>query len=187
MQTFNPAVSVGSISSTDTQQSYLQSSALQDITTTPAHTAASAVQPARTKESLDRITACPAPETQPLTLMAPLTSCNVKVCVSAHIHAFETCTVHLKVNTAVILNSVTNISPGCTKTKTIWHVCVALQTDNAEESWEILLVTSNPPTIRGTTQPMSSAPGLSTHRPNAGSLSSSQKSTCLLRMSAETT
>lgn len=58
----------------------LQSSALQDITTTPALTAVSAVPPAHTKESLDRTTALPAPETQPLTLMVPLVSCNAKVC-----------------------------------------------------------------------------------------------------------
>lgn len=64
---------------------------------------------------------------------------------------------------------------------------VTLQIGNVEDNWEILLVTSSPPTTQGTTQPMWSAPGPSTHRPNAGSLSSSRKSTSPSRMSAETT
>lgn len=57
----------------------LQSSALQDITTTPAHIAASAVQRGRTSGSLDRTTVLPAPETPPPTSTAPLTSCSAKV------------------------------------------------------------------------------------------------------------
>lgn len=60
----------------------LQSSALQDITTTPAPTAASAVPLAPTRESLARTTAWPVRETQPRTSMAPPTSCSAKVRVS---------------------------------------------------------------------------------------------------------
>lgn len=62
----------------------LQSSALQDITTTPVHTVASAVPRARIKESLGRTTASPALEIPPPTLMAPLTSCNAKVYMSVY-------------------------------------------------------------------------------------------------------
>lgn len=79
----------------------LQSSALQVITTTPAHTAASAVPRARIKEILGRTTASPALETPPPTLMAPLTSCNAKVCMSVRSDASEARS-HRKWNTAAI-------------------------------------------------------------------------------------
>lgn len=58
-----------------------QSSAPRDITTTQAHTVASAVPWERTKSSLDKTTARLVPGTPPQTLMAPLTSCSVKVCI----------------------------------------------------------------------------------------------------------
>lgn len=77
-------MNIGSPTSTHrlTTVCLLQSSALLDITTTPAHTAASAVRQARIRESLGRTTASPALETQPLTLMAPQTSCSARVCIS---------------------------------------------------------------------------------------------------------
>ena len=74
----------------------LQSSALRDITTTAALTAASAVPWARTKESLDRTTVSPALETPPPTSMAPLTSCNAKVCISVRNEVPETNTLKMK-------------------------------------------------------------------------------------------
>lgn len=60
----------------------LQSSALQDITTTPAPTAASAAPLAPTRGSLARTTAWPVRATQPRTLTAPPTSCSAKVRVA---------------------------------------------------------------------------------------------------------
>lgn len=86
-----------------------------------------------------------------------------------------------------IWNSVPGISPWCTQNKkiNIWHI--TSQTVSVEENWEILLVTLSLPTTQETTQPMWSAPGPSTHHPNAGFLLLSQKFFCPLRMSAETT
>lgn len=57
----------------------LQSSALRDITTTPAPTAASAAPREPTRWSLVRTTVSPALETPPRTLTAPPTSCSAKV------------------------------------------------------------------------------------------------------------
>eukprot|EP00063_Salmo_salar_P007835 XP_013982670.1 PREDICTED: signal peptide, CUB and EGF-like domain-containing protein 2 isoform X5 [Salmo salar] len=61
------------------------------------------------------------------------------------------------------------------------------KTDTVGERWEISLATSSLPTTQGTTQPTSSAPGPSTHRPSAESSSWSQRSSSPLRMSVETT
>lgn len=79
---FNPTVDIGRIISANRPLS-LQSSALQDITTTPAHTAAFAVPWELFKGSLARTTVSLAPETPPPTSMVPLTSCSAKVRLSA--------------------------------------------------------------------------------------------------------
>lgn len=55
---------------------------------------------------------------------------------------------------------------------------VTPQIGSAGENWEISPGSSSPPTTRGTTQPMWSAPGPSTRHPNAGSLLLFRKSTC---------
>lgn len=57
----------------------LKSTALQDITTTPAPIAVSAVLWQRTKGSLVRTTAWPVRETPQQILMAQLISCSAKV------------------------------------------------------------------------------------------------------------
>lgn len=77
----NPRWILGSIVLTSSWRCVwpLQCSALQDITTTPAHTAASAVPLAPIRGSLARTTASPVQETQPQISTAPPTSCSAKV------------------------------------------------------------------------------------------------------------
>lgn len=144
----------------------LQFSALQDITTTPAHTAAFAARRAHIKGILVRTTVSPALETPPPTMMVPLTSCSAKVCISVGGGIqFPILGFHFK----------------------YFEFLCHLQTDDVEESSGILQVTSNLPTTRGTILQILSALGSSTLPPNAGSLLLSLKSTCLLRMNVETT
>lgn len=136
----------------------LQSSALQDTTTTPAPTAASAVQLAPTRGSLARTTAWPVRETQPRTSTAPPTSCSAKVRVAKK-------------------KKKAPQQPG--ETLCLTWLRVTLQTGSAAENWEISPGSLSRPTTQGTTQPMWSAPGPSTRHPNAGSLLLFRKSTCL--------
>lgn len=113
MQTCNSAGGLSQLTAFYHCPWLLQSSALQDITTTPAHTAASAVQWARIKGSLGRTTACPAPETPPRTSMARQTSCSAKVRMTAH----ALCT--MMANPAAIQDSSPHNSPESKN----WHYC----------------------------------------------------------------
>lgn len=139
---------------------HLQCSALQDITTTPAHTAASAVPLAPIRGSLARTTASPVQETQPQTSTAPPTSCSAKVrFFPPHRCSYKA-------------------SEQPEETWCLTCLRATPQIGSAGENWEISPGSSSPPTTRGTTQPMWSAPGLSTRHPNAGSLLLFRKSTC---------
>lgn len=191
-QTFNPVVNIGSIASTNMQQLCLAPA----VQCSPGHYYNTSTHrcircPTGTYQGefgQNYCVACPGNTTTDFD-----GSTNIMQCKSMYFCAqwclWNIIHIHRKLNTAAILYSVPNKSPDCTKKNKDYlaRLCVTLQTDNVAESWEILLVTLSPPTTRGTTQPMSSAPGPSTHRPNAEFLLSSQKSTCLLRTSAETT
>lgn len=142
----------------------LQCSALQDITTTPAHTAASAVPLAPIRGSLARTTASPVQETQPQISTAPPTSCSAKVRFPRPPPSPHRCSYKAPEHPE--------------ETWCLTCLRATPQIGSAGENWEISPGSSSPPTTRGTTQPMWSAPGPSTRHPNAGSLLLFRKSTC---------